>query len=378
MKPMTSFQKYCCRIVLAFAVPALLFPALSGCGEKGPASKSPSVSDNSTPSVTSETTPAATTSPVTPAATTASASASAVSPEDKALEMGYQIQLNSTRNHLSVLLKDEMVWEKSSTMITHHSLRFSQKPDTLELVVETMNNRRGGTNYLLELKMSEAVVISEESTEQSGFAAPRGIPDFENMSASQASAMETIETSIADSKSTNAASKLTIAASKLTIAASEPTIAASESTGELPSIPPGFSLPSTLGELQTDNYTDMLRKALPDENVKYSGIWTLEKKFPTKWDEMADSEQKEFADLQKSTITAIESAIKTAGGNATVQSDSTQTSIFWTQNHPQNMNVKIWNVSCNFFTYDAEGMPLINVYIAHTEIEKSSSGTGSK
>ncbi len=71
-------------------------------------------------------------------------------------------------------------------------------------------------------------------------------------------------------------------------------MAAQPPATNLPATPPGFALPQEIGKLQTDDYTEMLRESLPAENVKYSGVWTLEKTFSKSMETMTAEEQNAF------------------------------------------------------------------------------------
>ena len=140
---------------------------------------------------------------------------------------------------------------------------------------------------------------------------------------------------------------------------------------DIPDSPPGFLLPVDLGKLVVDDYTSAVAEAFVDKTVKYSAIWTVEKKYPTPWADMSNEERAGFELLRSAVEKAMIDGANLADGTLFIQEGIEAGAMFgdWSEKHPENPIVTVWQVSYSSGTAVIDMNPFINVYIAHTEIE---------
>jgi hypothetical protein len=147
----------------------------------------------------------------------------------------------------------------------------------------------------------------------------------------------------------------------------------------IPETPPGFDIPEIFGKLDIDDYTQQLKKTLPDEEVEYSAIWSFDTdymkdwKFDKPWEQMSPEEQKEFNELVKKTSDTLVAGVKKAGGELKIKSDSDHPNGLvygkWEVSHKSSELVKLWGVNFTSHYNKGLGNPLITIHIRHTKLK---------
>lgn len=91
--------------------------------------------------------------------------------------MGYEILTgdDAAAHELTIAVTQhgEVAWGVRAMMLGYYSLRPSETPGAVDLLVEVRETRRYGTDYLLRLAPGGLTVISETDGDITGFQPPR-------------------------------------------------------------------------------------------------------------------------------------------------------------------------------------------------------------
>lgn len=143
---------------------------------------------------------------------------------------------------------------------------------------------------------------------------------------------------------------------------------------DIPDSPPEFNLPTEFSDLEVSDYTKSLNEVLPNEKIIYSAIWTFDKEYTLKWEEMSQDQKNNFDSLKETVIKSLNQGVENLGGEFIITKSTSYdidgaTQGRWDLKHESNSRVKIWRVDFNAGYIDAYGKPFMNIYIANTKLE---------
>ncbi len=144
-------------------------------------------------------------------------------------------------------------------------------------------------------------------------------------------------------------------------------------TEEFPTTPPGFRYPPEIGSFEASDHSDVVQPSFPEEDVEYSGVWNLVKRFDKPWKEMRPNERRVFQILADAVKGATTYGVATSGGTIEFKYNKDQTAFSgeWKKYHPKNLSQKLWWVRVAVYQESpADGIPFISIHISHTRLRK--------